>query len=157
MRDTLHDGLKLPRAYRAAGLKTDLVDATDLAVCRMYRGPRELWFGLAKNAAEGLGAPGLIGPATLLLFGGQVLPFPLILAAYALGASTPMRIAALAAGVAYVPRVVGVWKFRQSVLGVIFHPLGVFILLAIQWYAFVRDRRGRPATWKGRPYPARTA
>ena len=37
IRGTLHDGLKLPRAYRLAGLRTDLFDATDLAVCRMYR------------------------------------------------------------------------------------------------------------------------
>ena len=54
IRDTLHDGLKLPRAFRAAGLKTDLFDATDLAKCRMYRNASEVWFGLAKNAGEAL-------------------------------------------------------------------------------------------------------
>ena len=37
IRTTLHDGIKLPRAYRTAGLRTDLFDATELAECRMYR------------------------------------------------------------------------------------------------------------------------
>ena len=57
VRATLHDGLKLPRAYRLAGLRTDVFDATELAVCRMYRSAGEVWNGLAKNAGEGLAAP----------------------------------------------------------------------------------------------------
>ncbi|MBY0395130.1 MAG: glycosyltransferase, partial [Thermoleophilia bacterium] len=67
IRTTLHDGIKLPRAYRAAGLATDLFDATDVARCRMYGSARDVWFGLAKNATEGLASPAMIGPATLLL------------------------------------------------------------------------------------------
>src|SRR5207244_4018469 len=57
VRASLHDGLTLPRAYRRRGLKTDLCDATELADCRMYRSGRELWYGLAKNAREGLAHP----------------------------------------------------------------------------------------------------
>ena len=64
IRDTLHDGIKLPRAFRAAGFKTDLFDATDLATCRMYRTAREVWLGLAKNAGEALAAPAMIVPMT---------------------------------------------------------------------------------------------
>ena len=64
IRATLHDGVKLPRAFRAAGLRTDLFDATDVASCRMYRNAGEVWRGLAKNATEGLAAPGKIVPAT---------------------------------------------------------------------------------------------
>ena len=78
IRRTLHDGIKLPRAFRAAGLRTDLCDATDVAQCRMYRGAIELWRGLAKNASEGLGAAHLIVPSTLLLVFGQVLPVVLV-------------------------------------------------------------------------------
>src|SRR5262249_58521809 len=73
VRASLHDGITLPRAFRRAGRRTDLCDATDLAVCRMYRSGRELWFGLAKNAREGLAHPRAIVPWTLLLLGGQVL------------------------------------------------------------------------------------
>src|SRR5262249_60422560 len=65
VRDSLHDGITLPRAFRRAGRRTDLCDATDLAVCRMYRNGRELWAGLAKNAREGLAHPSAIVPRTL--------------------------------------------------------------------------------------------
>ena len=81
IRDTLHDGIKLPRVFRTAGLKTDLFDATDLAICRMYRNASEVWFGLAKNAGEALAAPAMIGPMTAILLGGQVLPYLLLLLA----------------------------------------------------------------------------
>ena len=159
VRASLHDGVKLPRAYRAAGLKTDLCDATDLAACRMYRTSGELWSGLAKNATEALAAPALIGPATLVLLGGQVLP--VALTALALGGllnlSAP-AFATAAAGTfaAYLPRLVGVARFRQPIVGAVLHPLGVVILLTIQWYALGRDLLGGSATWKGRAYPARS-
>ncbi len=158
IRATLHDGIKLPRAYRAAGLSTDLFDATDVADCRMYRGARELWRGLSKNATEGLASASMIGPATALLFGGQVLPVALLALSPTLGLS-PLAVAsaALATALAYLPRLLGVRRFRQSALGAALHPLGVLALLAIQWYALARDLTGRPATWKGRPYPARPA
>ena len=71
IRTTLHDGIKLPRAYRTAGLRTDLFDATDLAECRMYQSAGAVWNGLAKNAGEALGSPKLIVPMTLLLLGGR--------------------------------------------------------------------------------------
>ena len=81
IRATLHDGPKLARAFRAAGFATDVFDATCIAECRMYATDAEVWRGLAKNAHEGLGSPRLIGPATLLLLGGQALPLCLLVAA----------------------------------------------------------------------------
>jgi hypothetical protein len=154
IRTTLHDGIKLPRAYRLAGLQTDLFDATDVASCRMYRGAGPLWRGLAKNAGEALAAPALILPATLLLAGGQILPFALLACAPMLP-RPGLVLAVLAAFAAHAPRLVAAVRFRQSVLGALLHPAGVALLLAIQWWAFARATLGRPATWKGRPYPAR--
>ena len=86
IRTTLHDGIKLPRAYRIAGLRTDLFDATELAECRMYRSAGALWSGLAKNAGEALGSPRLIVPMTLLLLGGQVMPVVLLAPGNRIGA-----------------------------------------------------------------------
>src|SRR5262249_60413807 len=83
IRGTLHDGLKLPRTYRMAGLTTDICDATDLAACRMYRDAGAVWNGLAKNAGEALAAPRLILPMTVILLAGQVLPIGLVVAALA--------------------------------------------------------------------------
>jgi hypothetical protein len=129
IRATLHDGVKLPRAFRQAGFITDLFDATDIATCRMYRSAGEVWRGLAKNATEGLGAPAIIMPATMLLLAGALM-FPATL----------------------VARCVGAWRFRQSWLGALLHPVGVTLLVAIQWYALVRSWLGRPAAWRGRVY-----
>jgi hypothetical protein len=152
IRASLHDGLTLPRAYRRAGLRTDLFDATDVASCRMYRGAGELWRGLAKNATEGLARPALIGPFTVLLLGGQVLPLAML--TWALLALDPWAIglAAAATALMYYPRLASVGRFRQSLIGALLHPLGVLILLVVQWYALGRLLLGRPAGWKGRRY-----
>ena len=146
---SLHDGLTLPRAFRRAGFRTDLCDATDLATCRMYRSGRELWRGLVKNAREGLAAPGALVPSTAVLLGGQVLPWAWI-------AVEPWS--GLIAGLTGLSmRVHGVVRFQQSRLGAILHPLGVAMLVLIQWDAAVRSWLGRPAGWKGRAHPAGAA
>jgi len=140
-------------------LRTDLFDATELATCRMYQSASSLWNGLAKKAGEALGAPALIVPLTLVLMGGQVLP--LVLLGMGL-AAVPERwpgwaitLAALAVAVAYYPRLAVVRRFRQSWLGAVSHPVGVVLLVAIHWYALVRNQLGRPAYWKSRAYPER--
>jgi hypothetical protein len=156
IKTTLHDGIKLPRAYREAGLKTDLFDATDLATCRMYRSAKALWDGLAKNAVEGLGSPGLILPMTVVLICGQVLPLTLLLIALCAQSDPwPLRVIlvlALATAASFYPRIAAVRRFHQPALGALLHPIGVAVLLTIQWYALIRTLLGRPSTWKGRPY-----
>src|SRR4051812_12645867 len=77
VRNSRHDGIKLPRAYRAKGLMTDLCDATDEATCRMYRSAAQVWNGFAKNAGEGMGGNVSIWIWSLLLVAGHVLPFAL--------------------------------------------------------------------------------
>jgi hypothetical protein len=41
-------------------------------------------------------------------------------------------------------------RFRQPWSGVLLHPAGVALLLAIQWYALALHVRGRSVGWKGR-------
>jgi hypothetical protein len=147
IRASLHDGIALPRAFRQAGIATDLFDATDVAVCRMYTNAGEVWRGLAKNATEGVAAPGKIVPVTLLLLAGQVLPFLLLFHTGWL--AIPVVLAVLAA---WLPRFLAVRRFRQPADGALLHPLGILVFLAIQWYALGRQLLGRPAGWKGRVY-----
>ncbi|MBN1444445.1 MAG: hypothetical protein JXA90_17160, partial [Planctomycetes bacterium] len=142
---------------------TDLFDATDIAVCRMYRSAGEVWRGLAKNATEGLGHPAAIVPWTVILGAGQVLP-PALLGiavarwlAGAAGAGTEAAGALVAASLSILPRWAAVFLFRQSPLGALLHPLGVLVLLAIQWYALARSAIGLPAGWKGRGYGRSTS
>jgi hypothetical protein len=153
VKSSLHDGLTLPRAYRRGRRHTDICDATDLAICRMYRSARGVWQGLAKNAREGMASTTQILFWTAVLVGGHVLPFvlvPIVLAT----SNTEAAVVAIAAAVcSYLPRALAALRFRQSWLSVVLHPVGVLILLAIQWFALYRAILGRPVGWKGRGYP----
>jgi cellulose synthase/poly-beta-1,6-N-acetylglucosamine synthase-like glycosyltransferase len=152
IRTSLHDGITLPRAFRRAGLKTDLFDATLAATCRMYRRAGEVWRGLAKNATEGMANPRAIVPFTIFLIGGAVLPFVLLPIAWLDEDPGLIGLASSAAFLACLPRLMGAIRFRQSRVGALLHPLGVLLLVAIQWYALARTLVGWPAAWKGRAY-----
>jgi Glycosyl transferase family 2 len=149
---SLHDGITLPRAFRAAGLRTDLCDMTEIATCRMYQNAGDVWRGLAKNATSGLASPGMILPATAILLGGQVLPL-LLLALLVWLPPLAACLAFIATLASFYPRFAGAKRFRQSWLGASLHPAGIMIFLAIQWHAFIRSATHRPSGWKGREYP----
>lgn len=154
IRSSLHDGVKLPRAYRRAGLKTDVFDATPIASCRMYERNSDVWRGLSKNATEGIGAPATILPFTLLLAGGQILPFALVawglVTAFAAWPWWAVPVAAAAVALAWLPRILEATRFRQSLTGAVVHPLGVAVFLAIQWVALARKLLGLKTAWRGR-------
>ncbi|HUA66429.1 MAG TPA: glycosyltransferase family 2 protein [Alphaproteobacteria bacterium] len=156
IRDSLHDGLKLPRVFRRAGFRTGLFDATDMASCRMYHSHLEIWRGLGKNAIEGLAAPGIIGPMTVFLLGGQVLPF-VLLAWTPLLSRTGVACVLAAVVLALAPRLIIAWRFRQPPGSTWLHAAGVSVLVAIQWHALCRFLHGKPAMWKNRRYPATKA
>jgi hypothetical protein len=163
VKSSLHDGLTLPRAYRNAGFFTDICDATHLATCRMYRSASAVWNGLAKNAREGMASNGQIGFWTMVLLCGQVLPVALTLGMYATG---EFETGLAFNGIVLMNTVV---RFSQDVhfrvlrvgwksLDYFFwlavrHPIGVLLLLVIQWYAIVRAVVGKPVGWKGRARP----
>ena len=151
---SLHDGIKLPRAYRAAGLSSDLFDAGDIARCRMYGTNREVLRGLGKNATEGIAAPGSILPFTLLLAGGQILPALLLGSGLAAGwegwPTWGVAMALAAAAAAWAPRLLAVYRFGHSLTSALVHPLGVAVFLGIQWTALIRRSLGLKTSWRGR-------
>lgn len=151
VRATFHDGIQLPRAFRRAGLRTDLFDATEVASCRMYDSGRAVVEGLAKNAHEGMAAPAAIWIWSALLLGGHVLPGALAAAGAILAPTSPWFAVALAAVVlGLATRAALAVRFRQSALGAALHPVGVATLVTVQWMAWLRRRRGRASVWKGR-------
>jgi glycosyltransferase involved in cell wall biosynthesis len=151
IRDSLHDGIQLPRIFRKAGFQTDLFDATDLATCRMFRSDGEVWRGLARNATEGLAAPSTILPMTIFLVGGQVLPLVLLMLGFA-HSKTQFVLVLLAIVCAFLPRLIASERFRQPILSALLHPFGVIGLVCIQWYAFLTSMTGHPRQWRGRVY-----
>jgi hypothetical protein len=172
IKSTMHDGLMLPKLFRQHGLRTDLADITSLATCRMYTSASQVWNGLAKNATEGLAAPARIVPITILLILGQIVPFavlawtllsltralPLlwhheyIFVIFKQGAAlVVLLLVSLIA--AYLPRILAAIRFRQSWRSALLHPIGILLLLAIQWYALIRKLLHAPITWRSRTYP----
>jgi hypothetical protein len=82
---------------------------------------------------------------------------PFLLAALGPGQSASALTATwLACVFAYLPRLLAVPLFRQPLGSALLHPLGVTMLLAIQWLALARQFTGKPAVWKGRSYAANT-
>ena len=150
-RESMHDGIRLPRAVRAAGGRTDLFDGTALVSCRMYRGMAQTWRGFAKNAYEGLGSLPVLVFFTSLHLAGHVLPF-VMLGLVAVGVPVDARVVGLfglAAMAGLFTRLLLVMRFRQPVIGALLHPVAMLLMTAIQWRSLWLARTGRRA-WRGR-------
>lgn len=150
--DSLHDGLSLPRVFRAAGWGTDIFDGSTLASCRMYEDFRSVWLGFGKSGGEGMATPVALPMWTLLIVGGHVLPIVLLVAGLASG--QPQMAVAGGAGTAFnlVLRLLLCARFKQPLVGALLHPVGACLVLAIQWHALLRYLLGRPNRWRGRYY-----
>ncbi|MFT8523347.1 glycosyltransferase [Gluconobacter oxydans] len=146
IRNRLHDGLALARQFRVCGFRTMLIDATDIASCRMYHRAAEVWNGLLKNAREGMATPRGLPVWTALLGAAQILPFLLPV--------TP--VSRLAAGMTLLTRGLISYRFRQGWGTVVLAPLGTALLLALQWQALIGGCLGHAPRWRGRSYPRRS-
>ncbi len=153
IRHSLHDRLKLPRAFRARGLRTDLVDGSALATCRMYGSAPALWNGFLKNATEGMAKPVALPVWTILLLGGHVLPWLLLAAALLGGTAVPAWPAlGFACAMPLAARLMQAAALGEPPGAALLHPAAVLATLTIQWVALVRRVRGRPTLWRGRAY-----
>jgi len=157
IKGSMHDGITLPRAVRLSGRVTDTFDAGDAATCRMYRDAGEVWRGFAKNATEGMAGPIGVWVWTVLLLGGHVLPWLLVagwLVAWPLGGAgwaewqsvvlwgAWLMSAATSLGLMY--------RFHQPWVAGVLRPVGVTVLIAIQWWAWGKRRLGIKPQWRGR-------
>ncbi len=153
---TMHDGIKMPRAARRAGYHTDVLDGSDAAHVRMYRGFDETWRGFTKNAYEGLGSLALLVFTTVLNIVGHVLP-PLFLIMLVLDSAAtdrgiqfaPFLFAAAATIIPIAQRVLIADALSHAARGALLHPLGVTLMLAIQWRSWYLHVTGKRA-WRGR-------
>ncbi len=145
IRNRVHDGLALARSFRKAGFQTGLVDATDLANCRMYETSRDVWAGLLKNAHEGMAGRVAIVPWTIVLGLGHILPF-------VMRATPPVR-AARAMSLAL--RLLVALRCRQGLATVVTSPLGLLLVLLLQWQAWLSRMARQSVNWKDRSYVIR--
>ena len=158
IRQSLHDGIMLPRAYRMAGLRTDLFDASDVAHCRMYTSFPETWSGLMKNANEGFAKMPLLPVMTVLMLLAFVAP---LLSAVALSMnliSEDFAIPIIAAFLlSYLPRVLCCLKFDRAWLACVLNPVSIVLFLTIQWIALIRKSQGKGVKWRQRSYEMATS
>lgn len=150
IRESMHDGVKLPRAFRKAGYKTDLFDGTRLCRVRMYTGLAQTWHGFAKNAFEGLGSLGLLVFLTTLHVAVHIVPwllFPMILLMG--GSAMTATLAASAFGLQVAPRLVLAHRFDHALGLAVLHPVSIAMLTLIQWHSYLLQRRSG-CSWKGR-------
>jgi len=152
-RDSMHDGIKLPRNVRRAGFHTDLYDGSDTVSCRMYRSAGETWRGFTKNAYEGLGSPVVLVVFTVLEAFGILLPWIWLPVMLAQGTASmplgPTVLASFAIAAQLVQRTLLAWRFSQPWECVALHPVTVALLLAIQWRSWWLHLTKRRA-WRGR-------
>jgi glycosyltransferase involved in cell wall biosynthesis len=157
-KNSMHDGVKMPREVRKAGFHTDLFDGTHLVSVRMYRGLAQTWRGFAKNAFEGLGSVGLLMFITVVHLLAHVLPWIIVPWALLgrLAPSTfasPTDLAALFAvscvAMAVLQRFLLARRFQQGLTPVLLHPLGVLMMTMIQWHSLYLSLTGKRA-WRGR-------
>jgi hypothetical protein len=173
IRNTMHDGLRLPKLFRQSGYRTDLADITAHATCRMYTNASQVWSGLAKNATEGIADPARIVPVSIVLFLGQILPalflgaliLTFIFVGPVLGAfgmdvhlTNPTLFhpwffwTSAAVLCAFLPRVLSTIRFKQNWRSAALHPIGILTLLLVQWYSLIRKLSGAPIAWRDRTY-----
>jgi glycosyltransferase involved in cell wall biosynthesis len=149
-KDTMHDGIRMPKAVRSLGLQTDLFDGSDLVSVRMYHGWRETWRGFAKNAYEGIGSLGLLVFLTLLHAGGHAAAWVIALLGLSLGWS-PLIWGPAAAGcvLQIIQRAMIARRVGHAWSSVWLHPIGVILMTAVQWWSWWLQRTGR-RSWRGR-------
>lgn len=148
--ESRHDGLKLPRVYRAAGMTTDVVDGTSIAECRMYHSAEEVIRGVLKNANEGIANPRLILPFSLSLLGGSVLPVVALVCSVITQNPPAIALSIVGVLIGHLPRAIAAVRFRQSSMGVVCHSLATSIFVALQWVALSNQLLGRQIAWRGR-------
>jgi cellulose synthase/poly-beta-1,6-N-acetylglucosamine synthase-like glycosyltransferase len=150
----MHDAMQLAKLFRRNGLRTDLVDGTRLADCRMYDTPSTVIEGFAKNATEGMARPIALPIWTVLLAGGHLLPLIATLAILFTGnwAVAPGICVISATACLGLARTLQAVKCRESAATCLLHPLAILLTLAIQWGALYRALRGGRVEWRGRSY-----
>ena len=150
-KDSMHDGIKMPRAIRTAGWESDLVDGTTSAAAGCTTGSWKSFRGFAKNGYEGLGSIWILLLITVIHLVGHLLPFGILIWCLATGTwldvATPISIASIALMI--LLRVTIAIRYRQAPIGVPLHPIAVIATTVMQWWSLRLHLRGT-RSWRGR-------
>ena len=146
----IHDALQLARLFRSQGKGTDMVDLTPLAETRMYDNFVDIWSGFLKNAHEGIATPVALPIWTVLLVGGHIAPFVWLVLALLGGYALALPLVCCV--MILVFRLAMGWKYDIPLISSVCHPLGVGVMITLQWVALFGASRGKQVSWRGRDY-----
>lgn len=158
VKDNVVEDMSFCRLVKSSGFRVTFSDGHRIARCRMYRSARQVWEGFSKNMYCGLGAS-LV--ALLIVFALYstcfVLPYVVAIGAGTgawLGWPAPPLLSTaglIGVGANLILRALLAWRFRQSWVGVLEHPLSVLALIAIGVNSYRWHQRGA-IRWRGRVY-----
>ena len=145
-----HDGLHLARRFKSLGRRVHLADLSPWVSCRMYQGWRGCWTGFTRNAFEATGS--LRATAGLLAAEGLLFAAPFGFLAWGAAAGWPPWAWPVAGQVLLLLAIQTALRgrFGYPWLTVVFHPLGILLLMAIQCASALRALRNVETEWKGR-------
>jgi len=153
VRGAVVDDLALARRVKESGGRVVFADGSRMASCRMYRGLGEVWNGFSKNVFAGLGArPALLVVAVTGSFLAFLAPWIALPLAIAAGAPAVAGAAMLGIGANGLMRAVLAVRYGHPPVGVLLHPLGAALAIAIALNSY-RWHRAGAVVWRGRSYP----
>ena len=145
VKEEILEDVEMVRLLWGQKIKGSVIDASDLARCRMYQNGSELIAGYSKSLWKAFGSPfGAIITALLLLLTSW-LPLILGLLGSAWGWLTFFAIS--------LSRLLASLRTRSFWQGFLLHPISVVIFIYILALSFYKKRNGQ-LTWRGRVIPA---
>ena len=155
VRDAVVDDMAICREFKEAGHRVVFADGHRVARCRMYESAGEIWEGFSKNIFEGIGSAAGLIVALALYLAAFVVPWVLI--PFGLTVA-PSLLWPAVAGVALnlLQRLAMLARFRQSIVGVLLHPLAILGLCAIAVNSWVWNLKD-DIVWSGRSYASKGA
>jgi chlorobactene glucosyltransferase len=149
LRDHMVEDVMLGRAVAARsreGMRLCNCESLAFSTCRMYRSFNEVWEGFTKNLRSAFEDPVgflIIGTMQFCCF---LLPCLLLFLPVAGKGWIVAQVALI-----YLIRLILTVRFRTSWLGMVLHPIGFALALAIGGNSWRKSARGG-VTWKGRTY-----
>lgn len=149
VKDQIFEDTRIAQLWRVNGNKGICLDGQKIAYLRMYSSLREIWSGFQKNFYPAFQHKynfwAFLSLHTIIFI------YPFIVFAI------HFRLTAFLAIIScLLIRIILIIRFRQSILTVIFHPLGELFMVLLGLSSWWHCAYGKGVIWKGREYHRNT-
>lgn len=156
VRSEIVDDMAICRNAKVSGARVVFADGDNLASCRMYATPRDVWRGFSKNLYEGIGGTVVALLLVIALYLTTfVLPWFALAASLALDINAWLAPAAIGVAAHLAQRTMQAIRHRQPAASVLLHIASIFVFVALAINSWWWTRTNQ-VQWSGRTYAART-